>query len=225
MDYKMEKPQEIVKELVMNDNTNEEFTKDSVVDDCSASGSIEEGSLVSSIHGFDEFKEICENGGISNPKLVKFLWKSGKVPERVLGSRQSSTVSMEDFVISKIISATSTVPPDEMRKLLKTTNYSKREIIDFYTRTDIHDKDDDGLIDFEEFQQLCAGVDLKQKKLVEMLWTFFDHDRSGSITRFEMVQGIAPITRGKLEDLARMFFRFYDAEKVRGGCLPCEVPR
>ena len=58
---------------------------------------------------------------------------------------------------------------------------------------------------------------MKHKKLVETFWTFFDDDLSGRITKFELVQAIAPLTRGRLEDVARMFFRFYDSEKVSFG--------
>ena len=54
-----------------------------------------------------------------------------------------------------------------------------------------------------------------------MLWTLFDNDLSGRVTKFEMVQAVAPITRGTLEDLARLFFRFYDAEKVK--TLVCAI--
>ena len=101
-----------------------------------------------------------------------------------------------------------------MSQLLETTNYSKREIIDFYTSEDLHDQDDDGLIDYDEFYPLCEVAGLKQRELVRMLWTCFDNDLSGRVTKFEMVQAVSPITRGKLEDLARLFFRFYDTNKV-----------
>ena len=131
-----------------------------------------------------------------------------------LKDNDKSDLMAHDAEISRAIKNTASVPDDELAVLLRTTNYSKREIIDFYTRKDLNDANDDGVIDFEEFGELCKKAGLVHKELVKMLWTFFDEDHSTRVTKFEMVEAIAPITRGTTEDLARMFFHFYDAEKV-----------
>jgi Ca2+-binding EF-hand superfamily protein len=97
------------------------------------------------------------------------------------------------------------VPDDELAKLLETTNFSKREIVDFYTRKDVNDKNDDGFLDYSEFAGLCEDSGLKNEGLVKRLWKFVDNDNSGRITKFELVQGVAPLVRGTIEDVASMF--------------------
>jgi Ca2+-binding EF-hand superfamily protein len=109
---------------------------------------------------------------------------------------------------------TNEIPEDELEQLLELTNFSKREIIDFYTREDINDENNDGLIDRSEFANLCRKAGLRHESLINRLWKFFDSDDSSSITKFELVKGVAPLVRGTSRDIAGMFFDLYDVDRV-----------
>ena len=100
------------------------------------------------------------------------------------------------------------VPPDELGQLLSETNFTKREIIDFYK----YASPDSEFISKKEFGQLCFEHGIKNSQLVSRLWELWDLNSDGKLSNFELVKGLNPLLRGNRAELAAFFFDIYDID-------------
>jgi Ca2+-binding EF-hand superfamily protein len=100
-------------------------------------------------------------------------------------------------------------------KLLSSTNFSKREILDFYDNSRQYNEDDNDHMSLESFTALCRENGLELELLVGRLFLFLDVDKSNSISISEVITGIKSLLRGSLEDVAGMCFDLFDLDGVR----------
>eukprot|EP00539_Tryblionella_compressa_P006019 CAMPEP_0178769758 /NCGR_PEP_ID=MMETSP0744-20121128/21014_1 /TAXON_ID=913974 /ORGANISM="Nitzschia punctata, Strain CCMP561" /LENGTH=674 /DNA_ID=CAMNT_0020426059 /DNA_START=235 /DNA_END=2259 /DNA_ORIENTATION=- len=105
----------------------------------------------------------------------------------------------------------SSIPPDELGQLLNETNFTKREILEFYKYA-ARDSDSEQSIDKKTFAQLCFENGIKNVALIERLWKVWDIDADGALTHFELIMGLNPILRGNRNDVASFFFDLYDLD-------------
>jgi MFS family permease/Ca2+-binding EF-hand superfamily protein len=102
------------------------------------------------------------------------------------------------------------IPPDDLGQLLAETNFTKREIIDFYRYASTAGSPD--TISKKEFGQLCFENDVKNAALVDRLWKLWDTNADGKLSHFELVKGLNPLLRGDRAQLASFFFDLYDID-------------
>ena len=101
-----------------------------------------------------------------------------------------------------------TIPPDDLAQLLSETNFTKREIIQFYKYAA-----GDESISKKEFAVICferGGI--RNANLVDRMYQFFDENSDGKLTHFELVKGLNPLLRGTKSDVAGFFFDLYDID-------------
>jgi len=98
------------------------------------------------------------------------------------------------------------VPPDEMEQLLAETNFTAREIEQFYKHASRE------YLTKQEFAQLCFELDICIPSLVERMWSVFDANHDGKLTHFELVKSLNPLLRGNRDDVASLFFDLYEID-------------
>lgn len=101
-----------------------------------------------------------------------------------------------------------TISPDDLGELLKETNFTKREIVDFFK----YASPDTGYLSKKEFGHLCFENGIKNPALVSRLWKLWDVNGDGQLSCFELVKGLSPLLRGDRAKLASFFFDLYDVD-------------
>lgn len=100
----------------------------------------------------------------------------------------------------------------EIEKLADETHFDADEIQTLYEhfRSISSSKDDDAVIDIEEFK---AALGLKTSLFVERCFALFDHDRDKSIDFREFLLGLSVFSeKGTLDEKLRFSFRIYDVD-------------
>lgn len=98
------------------------------------------------------------------------------------------------------------VPPDEMEELLQQTNFTGREIEQFYKHSTQE------YLTKQEFATLCFDLKICVPPLVERMWDVFDANNDGKLTHFELVKSLNPLLRGSRDDVAAFFFDLYEID-------------
>ena len=93
------------------------------------------------------------------------------------------------------------VPPDELAQLLSATNFTDREIANFYKYP---------VIGKREFMELCLENGIRCPTLMERMYSVFDRDHDGHLTHYELVLGLNALLRGSRDQVAALFFELYD---------------
>lgn len=110
-------------------------------------------------------------------------------------SKRRSKVLREDIV-----------PPDDLGLLLAETNFTRREIVDFYRYAT------GKTITKRDFGMMCFDNGIKNASLVNRIWKLWDSDADGDLSEFELVKGLNPLLRGDRSELAAFFFDVYDVD-------------
>lgn len=103
------------------------------------------------------------------------------------------------------------IPPDDLGQLLAETNFTRREIVEFYQYA-VKNSPSKNSIDKKTFAQLCFENGIKNTALVERLWKVWDTNADGNLTHFELIKGLNPLLRGNKKDVASFFFDLYDLD-------------
>eukprot|EP00549_Striatella_unipunctata_P019143 CAMPEP_0118681368 /NCGR_PEP_ID=MMETSP0800-20121206/4898_1 /TAXON_ID=210618 ORGANISM="Striatella unipunctata, Strain CCMP2910" /NCGR_SAMPLE_ID=MMETSP0800 /ASSEMBLY_ACC=CAM_ASM_000638 /LENGTH=656 /DNA_ID=CAMNT_0006577653 /DNA_START=25 /DNA_END=1995 /DNA_ORIENTATION=- len=103
------------------------------------------------------------------------------------------------------------VPPNEMRKLLKETNFTEREIESYYKNA-ITEGGSDLVLSRSEFAKLCYDSGIRGAGMIERMWDFMDKNNDGHVSPYELVKGLSPLLRGTREEVAGFFFDLYEVD-------------
>lgn len=106
---------------------------------------------------------------------------------------------------------TNTVPPDDLGTLLKETNFTKREILEFYKYSNTTNDDQYG-VSKKDFAQICFVKGIRNANLVSRIWELWDSNHDGFLSVFELVKGLNPLLRGDRSTLAGFFYDLYDKD-------------
>jgi len=93
------------------------------------------------------------------------------------------------------------VPPDELAQLLTETNFTDREIANFYKYPVIGKK---------QFMELCIENGIQSVPLMERMYAKFDTNHDGQLSHFELVRGLNALLRGTRDQVASLFFDLFD---------------
>lgn len=108
----------------------------------------------------------------------------------------------ESAPTSAVADATRVVPPDELAQLLSETNFTDREIANFYKYPVIGKK---------QFMELCIENGIQCVPLMERMYnTAFDINRDGQLSHYELVRGLGALLRGSRDQVASLFFDLFD---------------
>lgn len=102
------------------------------------------------------------------------------------------------------------IPPDDLGQLLAETNFTRREILQFYEQASRTSSSD--TIDKKSFSLLCFQNGIKNPAIVERLWKVWDSDADGNLTHYELIKGLNPLLRGTRSEVASFFFDLYDLD-------------
>mmetsp|Transcript_25130 Transcript_25130/g.38142 ORF Transcript_25130/g.38142 Transcript_25130/m.38142 type:complete len:271 (+) Transcript_25130:188-1000(+) len=100
------------------------------------------------------------------------------------------------------------IPPDVLAHLLSETNFTKREIIEFYK----YAFGGNEVVSKQEFAKICFLKGIKNVDLVNRIYQIFDANADGQLTHVELIKGLNPLLRGTKRDVAGFFFDLYDVD-------------
>lgn len=100
------------------------------------------------------------------------------------------------------------IPPDVLAHLLSETNFTKREIIEFYK----YAFGGNEVVSKQEFGKICFSKGIKNVDLVDRMYQIFDANSDGQLTHVELIIGLNPLLRGTKRDVAGFFFDLYDVD-------------